>query len=339
MLRRIPLPLLLIMVCVTAAHWFTLDWAVGHAPSPLQPMAEPVFARLLEQRQPPTRRPAPAPAPAVRTTRPTSLPPEATPPQPAEAPAPSPAPAPSKTEPPPQPEVVATPAADTPAPPGPGATDTWPPDTRVRYALKGYFRGDFLGDAKVQWQRQGERYQVQVDIHLPLFIQLTLTSQGRITNTGLEPDTYQEVRPGRRDQLTVSGDEVRLNGGQRTPRPDGMQDTASQFVALSQRFARQPELLKVGNEVTLWLGRPNGVDLWTYDIVKEDTLETPKLGAVQAFHLKPRPLAQPRGPVMAELWFAPSLQYLPVRVLITQGDDTFVDLLVEKIEQGAPPAR
>ena len=47
---------------------------------------------------------------------------------------------------------------------------------------------------------------------------------------------------------------------------------------------------------------------------------------------------------MAELWFAPSLQYLPVRILITQGDNTFVDLIVEKIEQAppikpAPPAR
>ena len=51
----------------------------------------------------------------------------------------------------------------------------------------------------------------------------------------------------------------------------------------------------------------------------------------------PSPTHRPRGPVVAELWFAPSLQYLPVRVLITQGDGVFVDLIVEKIEQTEVP--
>ena len=230
--------------------------------------------------------------------------------------------------------------ADAPEPAAQANADHWPPDTRVTYGLKGYFRGKFYGDAKVQWQRQGDRYQVEVDIRLPLFIQLTLTSQGIAGSNTLEPQIYQEARPGRVDQLSVIGSDVRLNSGMLTAKPEGMQDTASQFVSLSQRFAIQPELLKVGGEISVWLGRPNGVDLWTYDVVAEDTLQTPKLGPVQAFHLKPRPLAQPRGPIIAELWFAPSLQYLPVRVLITQGDGTFVDLLVEKIEQSpADPSR
>jgi hypothetical protein len=33
------------------------------------------------------------------------------------------------------------------------------------------------------------------------------------------------------------------------------------------------------------------------------------------------------------MWFAPRLQYLPVRVKITLGDGNFVNLMVEKIEQ------
>ena len=57
------------------------------------------------------------------------------------------------------------------------------------------------------------------------------------------------------------------------------------------------------------------------------------VGAVQALHLKPRPLARPRGPITAEIWYAPALQHLPVRIRITQGADTFMDLLVETIEQ------
>ena len=85
--------------------------------------------------------------------------------------------------------------------------------------------------------------------------------------------------------------------------------------------------------MNFWLARPGGVDQWTYDVVGEETIQLPRLGAVRAVHLKPRPLAKPRGPITAEMWFAPSLQYLPVRIRLTSGPDTFVDLMVETIEQ------
>ena len=82
----------------------------------------------------------------------------------------------------------------------------------------------------------------------------------------------------------------------------------------------------------LWMARPGGVDFWTYDVAAKESLQTPFLGAVEAFHLKPRPTANPRGNITAEMWFAPSLQYLPVRIRVTSGDAT-VDLSIEKIEQ------
>ena len=118
-----------------------------------------------------------------------------------------------------------------------------------------------------------------------------------------------------------------------------LQDTASQFVELSHRFASGREKLAVGSQVRFWLARPQGTSLWTYDVVGEDTLQSPELGPVQAFHLRPRPIANPAGEITAEIWFAPSLQYLPVRVRIALGGDNFIDLLAERIEQGAPPVR
>jgi hypothetical protein len=90
--------------------------------------------------------------------------------------------------------------------------------------------------------------------------------------------------------------------------------------------------LEVGRSVSLWMARPGGVDLWTYDIIGRDVLMTPRFGAVDAFHLQPRPIANPRGNITAEMWFAPSLQYLPVRIRVSLGD-TYVDLMVDNIEQ------
>ena len=36
---------------------------------------------------------------------------------------------------------------------------------------------------------------------------------------------------------------------------------------------------------------------------------------------------------MVEMWFAPSLQYLPVRVRLNLDEQNYVDLIVDKIEQ------
>jgi hypothetical protein len=126
---------------------------------------------------------------------------------------------------------------------------------------------------------------------------------------------------------------VVLENGRTLPRPAGVQDTASQFVELSHRFATGKDVLEVGRTVSVWLARPGAMDRWTYDIVARDVLRTPHLGDVEAFHLKPRPIANPRGNYTAEMWFAPSLQYLPVRIKVLMGSEAYLDLLVDHIEQ------
>jgi hypothetical protein len=216
--------------------------------------------------------------------------------------------------------------------------DTWPADTRVSYRMRGYYRGEVYGSAKVQWQRQQDIYQVQLDMRMALLFQVSMISQGRLTEAGLVPQAYEERFLSARRSVAFDREWLRLHDGRQVPKPPGVQDTASQFVELSHRFATGRQTLAVGNVIHVWLARPGGVDFWTYDVTDVVDLQTPLLGPVQAFHLKPRPLANPRGDIIAELWLAPSLQYLPVRVRIALGGDNFVDLLVETIEQGSAPA-
>ena len=47
----------------------------------------------------------------------------------------------------------------------------------------------------------------------------------------------------------------------------------------------------------------------------------------------PRRELPTRNALLAEMWFAPQLQYLPVRIRITQGNDNYIDLMVDTIEQ------
>lgn len=239
----------------------------------------------------------------------------------------------------------------------------WPSDTRLTYQLGGYYRGELHGDAQVQWTRPpaaapaganptaphtaasaltpSDRYQVRVTINVGPFDAL-LTSQGRIRATGLQPDIYEEKLPnGSRRKVTLEAQDVVLSDGKRLPKPQApaaaqfiaVQDTASQFVELGQRFSTGRARLVPGEVISVWLARPGGLDEWTYDVGPMETINLPTLGAVQAYSLSPRPIANKRGTITAQLWVAPSLQYLPVRIKITLNSETHVDLLVKKIEQ------
>ena len=226
------------------------------------------------------------------------------------------------------------PAASAPRTSGPPTPDTWPPDTRLSYRLEGQWRGGPLhGSARVQWQRQGTQYQAQVDIDITPFAHRTLTSQGEVGARGLVPRVYEERSRTRRRAMRLGDADITLADGRSVPRPTDVQDTASQFVELGHRFATGRQTLAPGEVVTLWLARPGGVDAWTYDVVGQDLLQIPRLGEVPAWRLRPRPLPQRRDNLSAEIWFAPSLQYLPVRIRLALGDEAEIDLKVETIEQ------
>ena len=238
--------------------------------------------------------------------------------------------APPATEP-----VAAASAAPPASSPGPGDAPflaSWPSDTRLTYKLGGNYRGELHGSARVLWQREGTRYHTAVEMSAGLLASLSFTSQGDITEGGLKPEVYEENVRGRRRGVRL-GEEVRLNNGDRIARPEAVQDTASQFVELGHRFSTGQVKLVPGAQVNFSMARPGGIDEWTYDVIGEETLHLPRLGPVPTLHLKPRPLSKPRGPISAEIWYAPSLQYLPVRIRITQGNDNYIDLMVDTIEQ------
>lgn len=224
--------------------------------------------------------------------------------------------------------VAPQPSASAAAPP-----DLWPADTRLSYRLTGHYRGDLYGDARVQWQRAGDTYQVRVEVNVGPLTLLTMTSQGKVTPQGLYPVAYEEILRNRRRSVALESAEVLLEQSRRVARPAGVQDTASQFVELAYLFASGRATLAPGQYVQFPMARPSAVDTWTYDMIAETTLQTPQLGPVRTIHLRPRPITNPRGNIRAEMWFAPSLQYLPVRIRILVGEDAYVDLLVDKIEQ------
>ncbi|RQP21590.1 DUF3108 domain-containing protein [Piscinibacter terrae] len=217
----------------------------------------------------------------------------------------------------------------------------WPASTRVSYVLSGNYQGEIHGTAQVEWIRLGNRYQVHLDVTVGLpilpLMSRKMTSDGVLTPEGLVPQTYDEDskvagRDRQRRTIRFEPDAVVLNDGSRRERWPGVQDAASQFVQLTFLFTNKPALLAPGQTVEVPLALPRNIDRWIYDVLETEVLYTP-FGAVEGVHLKPRRVARKGGDLVAEIWVAPTLAYLPARIRIAQDENTFIDLMIKRRPQ------
>jgi hypothetical protein len=201
------------------------------------------------------------------------------------------------------------------------------------------------GSARVEWLRQGGRYQVHLDVAIgPNFAPLVrrrMSSEGELTDQGLKPSRYEEetrvpLAATRRKSVAFEGERIVLQGPKSVPTLPGVQDTASQFVQLTWLFTTQPQQLRTGGAVVVPLALPHRVDRWTYDVMGEELLDTPA-GRIPTFWIKPRRENWKPGELAIEAWFAPSLQYLPVRIMIRQDAQTYADLMLQRLPQQTGP--
>ena len=222
-------------------------------------------------------------------------------------------------------------------PPGePELGSEWPLSTQLSYALTGNYRGAVTGNAQVEWLRQGRRYQVHLDLSIgPSFAPLMsrrISSDGWLGPAGITPQRFDEdtrilFSTRRRSTVLFQGDQLTLANGQVEAATAGTQDAISQFVQLTWLFLTGREPLFAGHVVALPLVLPRRQYDWRYQVVAWETLQTP-LGPLGTWHLLPLQKAA-AGDLAAEVWLAPSLQYLPVRFLIRQDEQTFIDLLLK----------
>lgn len=228
--------------------------------------------------------------------------------------------------------------------PNSGRAFVWPQATKVSYKLEGYFRGPVSGQASVEWVRQDSRYQVHIDASIgPSFAPLgswRLTSEGEIQPQGLHPKLYENVnrlliKTSAPRLIKLEEDEVTHPDGKRYPRPVDVQDPASFMIQLAYQFTLRPDLLKPGSSFELSVVTLRKLEQLTFDVVGDDVVRTP-IGDVPTVHVRPRKTVIDGGALPADVWFAPGLQYLPVRIYIKMNDDVFMDMQMSRAPQQAP---
>lgn len=298
-------------------------------------------APALSPRRPQT---AAAQSPAPVASGPEPSPPEPSPPVTHPVPLTAPTPAPSLDPAAAAAQPLAAAASDGDATPGP----EWPLSTRLSYEMTGNYRGPVQGQAQVEWLRKGRNYQVHLDVSVgpsfAPFITRSLSSQGQLTPEGITPERFDEATQfllgeRRHASLFFLSDSVQLATGVRQPSMRGGQDAASQFAQLTWLFKTGREPLQAGRIIELPLVLLWRQYRWQYELVGEEVLDTP-MGPLATWHLRPSVATQRAvtgGDLTAEVWLAPRLEYLPVRLRLAQSSEVYFDLMLKSAPLQAAP--
>ncbi len=310
----------LLALAVLLSHGLLLRALLDQAAP--QPAAAP---RLIALALAPTPTPTPTPTPVAADApapAPPAIGPTATPPSPPRSP--SPLRPPRAAHPAPAPSTLAAGAAAAPvdaADIGTAATPVYPtrlPDAAsLHYRLQ---RGQAVGSARLQWQRDADGYVLRLDTAWPGQPAAGSASRGVIDADGVAPLRHAELRRAREVRAANFQREIgriTFSGPQRAyALPPGAQDRLSWLMQLPGIVAADPALRRAGASVTLFVvGTRGDAEAWRFEVLGAEGLALPAGTIADALRLKREPTRPYDSRV--EVWLDPARQHLPVRALFT----------------------
>ena len=237
--------------------------------------------------------------------------------------------------PPPSSAVTSATAVATALPAGPQTTPVTainlPGSTHLFYKMTGTSKGlTYHANAELGWNNSGSQYEAYMKVSALFLGARSMTSAGQITASGLAPTRFADKF---RSELAAhfQPEKGKITFSANTPDApwiEGAQDRVSVFLQLGGMLAAKPDAFPVGSEITLYTVGPRDADTWTFTVEAEEKLKLLK-GDVATIKLTRKPRREFDQKV--EIWYAPSLAYLPVRNRITQSNGDFIDQQLSEI--------
>lgn len=328
----------LLTVLVVMAHWALLMGLPGLLSPVKQPQRQAFVVRAVQA--PVAVRGAIAPAPVELAMSPGAqegahrpvakraapqTPPPVEPAAPA-APAPDPAPttllalaATESTLPKAAPELPAhkrEPLAPTVAVPG---------SVRLLYDVAGEIKGFPYGaHSELLWKQDGQQYNAKLEISVFLLGSRSQTSTGHISSEGLAPTRFSDKA--RSEQAAhFERDKGIIVFSANTPNATllpGAQDRLSVLLQLSALLAGAPARYPPATTIALQVVGARDAEEWQFTVGETEVLKLPG-GGVTGIKLTRNPRSAYDQKL--ELWLAPSMGYLPVRLRLSQDNGDYVD--------------
>lgn len=313
-------------VRVTQVRWVAAD-TLTSAPLRPEPSASPApRAKAPPPLPPPRARAEPAPTPlATAPEAPTPDAPAAEIEAPVEV-----AEAAEAAAPAPDLEIASAARPAQPAPERPTAAPlpkaSPPPSAHLIYDVQGTAKGiRYQATGDLNWTAQGGRYDARMEVKLFLLGSRVQTSTGTLGPEGLRPERFADIRRGER-ATHFERDAGRIRFSSNAPTADlqpGAQDRLSLFLQIAGLLQATPR--REGDVMSFQVAGTGGAETWHFEVGAEETLALPA-GQTVARRVVRRP--REAYDTTVEMWFAPALQHLPVRLRLTQSNGDVVDQLL-----------
>ncbi|OYT91370.1 MAG: hypothetical protein CFE43_13420 [Burkholderiales bacterium PBB3] len=203
---------------------------------------------------------------------------------------------------------------------------TFPPPLHLKYTIKGEFKGvpvSLKGD--LQWKQDGTAYDARLEVTHFLLGSRVQTSRGELGSQGLEPTRFgDKSRSERAAHFERSKGKITFSANT----PDGAllpgtQDHLSVFFQLAAMLGGSPSSFPEGTTLPFEAVGPTSVESWVFKVGAPEKLTLPA-GPVTAIKLA-RDAVGAYG-TRGEVWLAPTMDYFPVRIRLTESNGDVMDL-------------
>lgn len=212
---------------------------------------------------------------------------------------------------------------------GPMPAIKLPPSAQLQFQAKGSAKGfQYSAKAQLTFKTDGQRYQAEQQVSAFLMGSRSQTSSGQITPYGLAPERFvDKARKERSAELDTAGSRIRYSDGDEPQAISaGVQDRLSIFLQLSSMVSANPERYVPGSTVAINVTSARSTEVWTFVVDGPETLDLPA-GPTPTLRLTRQP--RKGQDQSAHLWLAPAMQYLPVRIRLSQSNGDFADLQLQ----------
>jgi len=200
-----------------------------------------------------------------------------------------------------------------------------PASALLKYQVTGMSRQiNYSAWAELNWQQDGQRYDAKLEVGAFLLGTRSQNSQGTLGAEGLMPTRF-----GDKYRTEIASHFQRDKGviSFSTNAPDvamhkGAQDRLSVVIQIAALLAADPERFPPGTMLAFQTVASRDAEVWLFQIEKSEAQSLP-YGELQTLKVNRKPRKEFDQSI--ELWLAPSLGYLPVRLRVTNANGDFVD--------------
>ncbi len=212
---------------------------------------------------------------------------------------------------------------------------SYAPPVLLVYDGKGEERGfiKYAASGELLWAPDGSRYNAHLAISAWGFRVRTWSSKGDLTDAGLQPLRFGDKPRGAELATHFQREKGLITFSANNPDvllQAGAQDKLSALLQLGALVAGEPGRFPGGTTIAFQAADAHRAELWNFKVGSTESLDLPG-GMVTALKLSKEPTAEFDQRI--EVWLAPDMAYLPVRLRITEASGAFADLLWRKTQK------